>query len=273
MSSIIRPSAKLIKKLETSDTEIYVDNAFPIFTEVDALTENLRDIIVTETRETSPVLSTSVVSSASTVSSLILNDSGVGYAYTNNPTVTISQSAITRKDPIKNWTYSTGLTSAYDLSSVDYGNVFVSVGSSSIYAFSETGSDWYYGDVGYAGTIGFNAISCGGTNIFMAVGEYAVATKSIGYGLTIGSWNQLSLVEEVIVPGLGVINRVGSSYTGDLFGTHYSPYFDTWTVVGAAGSIFGGVGIGTTVLTSRFSGTLQRINDVTSDNTKIVAVS
>jgi len=273
LSSIIRPSAKLIKKLETSDTEIYVDNAFPIFTEVDALTENLRDIIVTETRETSPALSTSVVSSASTVSSLILNDSGVGYAYTNNPTVTISQSAITRKDPIKNWTYSTGLTSAYDLSSVDYGNVFVSVGSSSIYAFSETGSDWYYGDVGYAGTIGFNAISCGGTNIFMAVGEYAVATKSIGYGLTIGSWNQLSLVEEVIVPGLGVINRVGSSYTGDLFGAHYSPYFDTWTVVGAAGSIFGGVGIGTTVLTSRFSGTLQRINDVTSDNTKIVAVA
>ena len=272
LKSNVSPNARVIKKIEKTDTTIYVDNAFPLFTEIDKIGEDLLDVLITETKEPSPALCTSIVSSSSSISSIVLNNGGVGYAYTQNPVVTISKSFIKKKDPIKDWQYSSGISSSYDLQSVTKGNIFVSVGNSSVLAFSERGSQWNTGIVGFGGTISFNSVSCGGTNIFCAVGNYAVVVKSVGYANTISSWTTCSLVEEQIIPGLGVVSKVGTSYTGVLLDVAYSPYIDTWTAVGAGGSIFGASGIGSTAFTSRFSSTLQDINSVVAGPSRIIAV-
>jgi len=268
----LRPNAIVIKEIGLTDNEIYVDNAFPIFSNVDALDENLRNLLITETRTVNVAMATCIVSSSSTISSVAITTSGVGYAYTTNPAVIISKSRITRKDPIENWQGIIGVSSSYTLNSIDHGNIFVGVGSNSIYAISNDGYNWNTGLVGYAGTIGFNAIACGSTNNFVAVGEYGKVVRSIGYGTTIGSWSELSLLEEAVTPGLNLVIKVGSSYTSTFNAIHYSPVFNTWTAVGVAGSIFGGVGIGTTQLISRFSQSLSNINSVTSTNTRIYAV-
>ena len=272
LDSQIKPNARVIKKINPTDNVIYVDNAFPIFTKINEIGEDLRDILIVESTEKNPAIATCIVSSASTVSSIVIGDGGVGYAYTQNPVVVISKSSITKKDPIKDWKYSSGISSTYNLNSISKGNIFVSVGDNSIFAYSDRGSEWKTGLVGFAGTISFNSVSCGGTNIYCAVGDYAVITKSIGFGNTISIWNSCSLIEEQIIPGLGVVARVGTSYTGSLNDISYSKNLNCWTAVGAAGSIFGAAGIGSTVFVSRFSNTLQDINSVSSSANRIIAV-
>lgn len=272
LTANLRPNAIVIKEIGLTDDAIYVNNAFPIFSNVDGLTEDKRDLLITETRTVSVAMATCIVSSASTISSIAITTSGVGYAYTTNPVVTISKSSITRKDPIQNWQGIVGVSSSYTLNSIDHGNIFVGVGSNSVYAISNDGYNWDTGLVGYAGTIGFNAIACGGTNNFVAAGGYGKVIRSLGYGTTIGSWSELALIEESVNPGLNLVIQVGSSYTSTFNGIHYSTVFNTWTAVGAGGSIFGGVGIGTTQLISRFSQSLANINSVTSTNVRLYAV-
>jgi hypothetical protein len=272
LASKVRPNAYVIKNIEESDTSIYVDNAFPLFNEVDKLSEDLRDILIVENKTPLVALATCVVSSSSSISSIIINDGGSGYAHTSNPIVTISKSALTRKDPINNWNSTIGVTSTFDLNSLTYGNVFVSVGNSSVLTYSSDGENWISDSVGFAGTISFNSVSCGGTNTFLAVGTYAFIVKSIGYGNTITSWNKINLVEELVVPGLGIVGRVGSSYTGTFKDVTYSPYIDYWVAVGTAGSTFTSPGIGTEVLISRNSNTLSTMNSVSVSPISIVAV-
>lgn len=272
LTSNIRPNANVIKRIQPTDNVIYVDNAFPLFSKVNEIGEDLRDLIIIDNKQLTSAISTSIVSTSSSISSIIINSGGTGYASTQNPAVTISKSFLTRKDPIKDWQYTIGISTSYQLKSVAKGNIFVSVGNSSVLAFSETGSEWNTGLVGFGGTIAFNSISCGGTNNFYAVGSYAVVSKSIGYANTISSWTTCSLIEEQIVPGLGVVAKVGTSYTGILKDVTYSPYLDSWTVVGSGGSIFGAAGIGSTVFTSRFSSTLQDVNSVVAGPTRIIAV-
>ena len=272
LKSIIRPNATVIKPIGESDTSIYVDNAYPIFTDIDFLREDLRDILINETRVTSPAIGTCVVSSASTIVSVVLSDSGSGYAYTSSPEVSISLSAISTKDPINDWRHSVGIPTSYVLNSIDIGNTVVSVGNNSVYSITSDGINWNSGLVGYAGTIGFNAVSCGGTNSYVAVGDYAVVSRSLGYGLTIGNWENIGLLEEVIVSGAGVVAKVGTSYTGVFNDVHYVNNVDSWVAVGAGGSIFTGVGIGTTAFISKFSGVLGDMNSVTSNSSQIIAV-
>ncbi len=272
LKSSIRPVAKLIKSVTETDSVIYVDNAFPIFSDVDLLSEDKRNVVISEVKNISAAICTSIVSSSSTISSISVVDGGVGYAYTQNPVISISKSLISRKDPIKDWKPSTGITTGYELNSLIYGNTLVAVGSSSLYATSIDAESWSTGSIGFGGTINFTSVSCGGTNVYMAVGEYGIVSKSLGYGSTVGPWTLINLLEESVVPGLGLITRFPTTYTGTLNDIVYSPNLDSWTAVGAAGSIFGGVGIGSTMLISRFSGTLQNINSITYSPSGLVAV-
>lgn len=273
LKSNIRPVAKLIKSVSETDTSIYVDNAFPIFSDIDLLNEDRRNIVISEVTEISAAICTSIVSSSSTISSINIVDGGVGYAYTQNPVISISQSLISKKDPIKDWKYSTGISTGYELKSLTYGNTLLAVGTSSIYVTSIDSETWSTGSIGFGGTINFNSVSCGGTNIYVAVGEYGIVSRSFGYENTIGPWSSINLLEESVVPGLGLVNRFPTTYTGTLNDVVYSPNLDSWTVVGAAGSIFGGVGIGSTSLISRYSGTLQNINSITYSSDGLVAVA
>ena len=154
----------------------------------------------------------------------------------------------------------------YTFKDVEKGNVSIAVGTSSRYAFSAGSDVWFDNTLGFGNTITFNAVGFGGTNIYMTVGEYGYVTRGIGYGQTIDStWTPMNLREDRFEPATGQVNTEHSTYgeNGQQFNdVVYSPYLDVWSMVGTAGSIFVGPGIGTTVFTSVTSNSIQSINSV-----------
>jgi len=282
LSGKILPTAKVINNVGPTDTAIYVDNAFPIFTEIDLLSEDDRNIMIVEEKETRPAIATAIVSSASTISEIIISDGGVGYAYTDNPVVTISRSAIVKQDLINAWSSTAGVGTtqttwkSVDSNSINDGGVTIAVGDSSRYAFTTNPDYWFDGSIGYGGTIVFNGVGAGGTNIYIAVGEYGIVSKTTGYGQTIDTnWTAIDLIEERFEPVTREFTLESSSYgeKGNTFNSIvYSPYLDNWAAVGTAGSVFGAAGINSTSFRSRFSGTIQELNDVIATPAGMIAV-
>lgn len=273
--SNVRPSATVIKKIEPEDEVIYVDNAYPLFADIDGLSEDVRDILILENKSIEPCLVESVVSTSSTISSINIVNGGVGYANTQSPKVVISETAIVTKDPIFNWVGGVGLSTTYDLKSIKYRNRFVAVGSSSIFITSSDGINWQVGTVGFGQTSNFNSIESvgvGTSNFLLSVGSFGKIIKATDYGTTISSWNQIPIQEDIVVLGVGAVGRVGSSYTGTFNQIAYSSVVDSWVAVGAAGSIFVGSGVATDSFVSRYSETLSDLNSVTFGAEYYVAV-
>lgn len=129
LQSGVKPFATVIKKIQPDDTSIYVDNTYPLFSDVDNLSEDIRDLLILENKTVEQCVVESVVSSSSTVTSINILDGGIGYANTLSPKVVISEASITQKDPIFNWNGGVGLTTTYDLKSVKFNDRFVSVGA------------------------------------------------------------------------------------------------------------------------------------------------
>jgi hypothetical protein len=265
LTSNLKPTANLITKLSTTDLAVYVDNAFPIFTEIDKINENLRDIDVIEYKEIDSAVAITTVSVASTISDVTVIYGGVGYAYTLSPKVTFSQSKIVKKDPIYNWNYSVGISQNYEINSIAHEKLFVAVGEESSLVTSLDGIDWNSSNVGFGTTVGLRSITSvglGTTSLFVAVGTGGPKViKSVGYSNSITSWEQIKLYDEIIIPTLGVTGRRDTYYTGILNDIVYSPSYNTFVTVGTGGSIFVGSGLTTDSFVSKFS---QTLSDLTS---------
>ena len=275
LQSNLRPSATVIKKIESDDEVIYIDNAYPLFSDIDALPEDIRDIFVLENRSIQECLGETVVSSASTVSSINVINGGIGYANTLSPKVIVSESTITKKDPIFNWTGSAGLSTSYDLKSIKYNGRFISVGNNSILSTSFDGIDWQVSSVGFGITSNFNSlesVGVGASNFLISVGNFGQIIKATDYGNAISTWEILPLQEDVSVPGFGAITRVTSTYAGTFNEVVYSSITDTWVTVGAGGSIFVGTGVGTDAFVNRYSETLSDLNSVAFGTEYFVSV-
>lgn len=275
LQSNIKPFATIIKKIEPDDSVIYVDNAYPLFSDLDNLSEDLRDALILENRDIQECLAESTVSTSSTISSINIIDGGIGYANTQSPKVVISETYITKKDPIFNWTGASGISTAYDLKSIKYKDKFISVGNNSIYSTSYDGINWQVSTVGFGPSSNFNSVEVvgvGASNFVVSVGNLGQIIKATDYGNAISSWSQIPLLEDVVIPGFGAINRVSSGYTGTFNEIVYSNTTDTWVTVGAGGSIFVGTGVGTDSFVNRFSETLSDLNSVTFGAEYFVAV-
>jgi hypothetical protein len=275
LQSNITPTANVIKKILPSDDVIYVDNAFPLFSDLDQLNENIRDIFITEHREVLGALGEAIVSGASTVSSITITNPGVGYANTLSPKVRISSSSIKKKDPIYNWQYVniSGITSLSVFNELSYGNQFVAVGNSSLYAYSFDGENWTTGNVGVGTTVNLKSVekvSVGSSDIILTVGSKAKIAQSVGYSSTLTSWVEIPCFEEITLVGVGVVGFNPTTYNG-IFNSITSGN-GGWVVVGAGGSIFTSSGIITSRFISRFSGVIQDLNSVTYGNQYFVAV-
>jgi len=134
LTSRVIPNSKIIKNVNSDDFEIYVNNAFPLFTTVDGLSENLNNVNIIDVGDIRPAIATAIVSAASTVSGINTVDAGIGYRNISEPLVAISSAYIKKKDPIYNWvgTAVTGISTNYTLNSVAIGNPIVAVGSSGV---------------------------------------------------------------------------------------------------------------------------------------------
>jgi hypothetical protein len=267
------PTTKIIKNINQEDTEIYVDNAFPLFTEADTISEDLRDVFIIESKTISPGIATAVVSAASTIVSISLTSGGSGYNNLSNPTVAISSAFITKKDPIYNWTPAyVGFATTFNITSLVFGSPMVAVGNSSLTATSVNGTQWRYQSLGYGQTIGLNAIGVGNTSNFVAVSTTGRIFSGVGIGTTLSAWNEIRRFKEQVVLGLPDPVITTSTYSGRLNSVHYSPSHDTWVVAGNSQTIFTGVGIGTTSFFEKTPPIIGNMNSITSNNIFFICV-
>jgi hypothetical protein len=273
LKSRITPNTKLIANVFSEDEKIYVNNAFPLFSEVDLLSENLRDVIIVDVNDIQPAISTAIVSSASTISSLSISYAGTGYNTLTNPIVAISSAFIQRKDPIYNWKGSNnGISSSYTLNKVVIGNPIVSVGSSGIVAISTNGIEWSQSSIGYGQTISFNSVSVAEPNRYYVVGEFAKIATSVGINTTLSAWTEIKLLEEQVVVGLPdpIINF--SSYYNTFNDISYSSLRRTAVAVGDGIGLFTGVGIGTTAFFKKNPPVFTNLNGVANNDARFVVV-
>jgi hypothetical protein len=268
----ITPTTKIIKNVGISDDTIYVNNAFPLFTAVDQITEELKDIEIVENREILPALASAVVSTATTISEINIDFPGVGYALTNSPSVAISSSRIIKKDPIYNWKSSVGISTNYNFNSIVYGNSLVSVGSSGLVGISTNGINWDTSNIGYGGTVSFNHITFASTNKYIAVGSTAIAVYATGVGSTLSSWSQYTLYKETFIIGNPNPLITLSPFVGELYGSSYSNLRDTLVIVGSDSTIFTAVGITTTGLLQKIPPSFANLNSITNNESIFVSV-
>ena len=273
LKSNIRPQARVIKDINIDDDKIYVDNVYPIFSDVDGLVEDLRDFIIVEDRIIEQATTEAQVSSSSSISNINITFGGVEYKNVTSPTVFVSSSVISRKDALFNWSGSTGISPSYQLNSLSYGNVFVGVGNTQSLVISPDGKTWQSSIIGLTTSSDLKSIISHKNNqqdIYVSVGSSATIIRSIGVGNSISAWSNISLREERSIPGFGLISTVDASYIGTLNDVVYSPSYDSYVTVGTAGSIFVGTGIGTNSFISKTSSTLSNLNSVSfSFNTSI----
>lgn len=267
------PTTKLIKNVGEEDTEIYVDNAFPLFTEVDTIVEDLRDVLIIENKDISPGIATAVVSAASTIVNISLVSGGSGYHQLTNPTVAISSAFISKKDPIYNWTSAyVGFSTAFNINSIVFGSPIVAVGTSSLTATSVDGKEWRYQSLGYGQTIALSSIGVGNTSNFVAVSTTGRIFSSVGIGTTLAQWNEIRRFKEQVVLGLPDPVITLSTYNNRLNSVHYSPSHDTWVVAGNSQTIFTGVGIGTTSFYEKTPPIIGNMNAITSNSVRFISV-
>ena len=87
----IRPTAFIIKNVSAGSTEMFVDTAFPLFSQVDDLVEVKQGVLIIDRTIKTGVAATAVVSAAGTISSIVISDGGSGY--TASPHVSIGVTA------------------------------------------------------------------------------------------------------------------------------------------------------------------------------------
>lgn len=273
------PATKLIKSVSTNDNVIYVNNAFPLFAEDigRGLTEDLRDIIILDNQTLETATGESNVSFASSVSNIIITNSGSGYKV-SSPVIAISSSFITKKDPIYNFTSVSGINTNYEIRSITYGNsAFVGVGTSSLLIKSLDGKSWIIDTVGYGKTIAFNSVSFAGTNTYIAVGQNGTIIKSTGIGTQLSSWTKCKLINKSI-DFAGSENILDSTYNGEFKDIVYSNTKDTYVAVGKISSfdnlspIFTAIGVGTTAFLEQNKVNAKNLNSVATNDIIFVAV-
>ena len=274
LKSRVIPSAQIIKLVLPSDSSIYVDNAYPLFVDIDSnkgLTQTLRNVEIIENRDISPATGTAIVSSGSTISSVVVSFAGSGYTNNTSPNVIIPSSRIYKKDIAYNWSGTIGLTTSYEFKSVSYGNILVSVGTSSVVGTSVNGINWKTNTLGYGRTTSFNSINVSPSNVYVAVGNTGIIISSVGIGTTISSWKKLNLLTKTQDPFGITITYSPNSFNGTFNDVVYSSTKDTWVVVGSSGAIFSAVGVGSTNFIEMQSAS-NNLNSITTNQNQFVGV-
>ena len=276
LKSRVEPTAKLIKPLTTGAQEIYVDNAYPLFVDVDELTEDINNVKVVDTGDVRPAISSATVSAASTVSGVSIIDGGKGFYRTTNPVVAISSAIISKKDPIYGWvgiSTNSGISTTNTFNDIVIGEPIVAVGSSGVLGISTNGFEWAEEYIGYGNTINFNSVAVAATSTFFAAGnnKKLVVNTGVNTGFT-STWTELRLLKETAVIGLPDPVISFSTYNGNFFSVVHSEFHNSTVVVGDDNGIFSGVGIGTTSFFERTPPTFADYSAVATNGQTFVGV-
>lgn len=265
------PISTIIKDIIETDDEIYVDNAFPLFTNIDNISEENNDVVISEDIDKTPASAIITISPTSTsISSISILNSGSGYI--NTPSISISSSKISTKDPIYNWISISGISTYQNVKSLSYNTQLVSVGTSCFVAVSADGTYWIPKLTPYATSIDFNDVTHDGLGNFIICGTSANIVRNYGTS-NIYTWYKFDLKSSTLDP-LG--NKVLgiSTYSGNFNGITYFKLNKSLIAVGSSGGLFSSVGVGLTYFTETYNplGTSITLNSVTNNTTTIVAV-
>ena len=274
LRSRVAPITRLVKSVEKDDIEIYVNNAFPLFTDVDKLQESLRNVKIVDDEEIQPAIIQSTVAETSSIESLTISDGGTGYDTIVNPTVAISSAFIKNKDPIYNWKGESGISSNFNFANVLISQPIVAVGSSNLLGISTNGINWTESTIGYGSTdiIDFNAIAFAPQDNFIAVGNTATMVRGTGIGSTSMAWSELSKYKETYFIGSPIPTISPSTYNNTFNDIIYHPQKDIWVAVGDNRGVFTASGVGATTFYEKTPPTLGNLNSVAFNSTTIVAV-
>lgn len=272
----IIPTTKIIKSVSKSDSVIYVENVFPLFSldETLGLIEDKRNILLLENKEISIPKFSSVVSSSSTISNIGILDGGYGFNSTNPPDISISSSYIKKQDPILNWKSSSGIgTNLINLNSITYKDYFISIGSSGRYASSLDGIFWKLNNTGF--NVDFNDIVVVSNN-YIGVGSDGTIVKGVGIGTTIPTWTKYALTKRI--NQFGFTEDQPSNYDAKFNKISYMPSRQTFVAVGNKSltinysPIFVSVGIGNTQFIENARTNQPNLNSVANNNQYFVVV-
>lgn len=272
LKSRLTPKTQIIKSVSKTDTNIYVNNAFPLFSidEYLNLKEELRDVMIVSNKDFTLATGSASVSLASTISSISIANGGSGYEDLSNPTITISSSAIIKKDPIYFWKNTIGVNTSFDFRSIIYGNKFVAIGGSSLLATSNDGKSWNLSNVGFGTTTSFNSISYASTsNTYVAVGNTGKIIKSVG----LSTWTEYKLVQK-IQSGILINDEneyENSDFNGEFRDISYLNLKDTFVAVGST-FIFSSIGTGSTQFVKNKINLQNNLNSVSNNNSSFVTV-
>lgn len=270
LKSKIIPSAKVIKNISKTDTKIYVDNAIPLFEDIDetrSLTENLRDITIVDNR----TIETPILRITTSPNGVILNidilNPGFGYQSIKNPTITFTKSNIIKSDPIFNWITNVGISTTLSFNSIGFGTAYVAVGNSGLCAFSYDEISWSLSNR-INSNVNLNHI-IGIEHDYVAVGSSGFIYKSTGIN-TNTNWINIPLL--AIDNVVGVVSYISANYTQTLNKISYNQLNNTLVAVGNFGGIFSSTGVGSTYFLESKIGVTQNINSVANNSNIFVLV-
>ena len=245
-SSRIYPTAKLIWNVSKDDTAIYVDNAYPLFIELDngsgGLIEEKRNIKIFKDYVFESGNITPNVSGTSTISSVFINDAGNGYNFI--PTISISDPPVGMKDPLYNWNNTSGISTTFNFNSIVQGDVIIAVGNSNLVAISTNLTDWNFDAFNYNETINLQKINVANNINYITVGSSGKIFKK---QTNATSWSICGLKTETTI-GLS-----DSQYVGIFNDVIYNENIDSWIAVGNNGKIYSGLGIETDIFIESIS--------------------
>ena len=277
----VLPTTRIIKNVGSSDNVIWVNNAYPVFSNIDLLTQSERNAQIFEDYDIEPGIVTSIVSTSSSISSLTISYGGTGYQYVSNPVISISNSTIKKRDIIKDWQFDdviTGVTDTIEWRAFTKEEPIVAVGSSSRFINTKSGQFWERGNIGFGGTVTFNGVGVGWTyaapnDVYVvAAGDFGSLARGVSIGNSITSWQEMDLKEDRQVPALNLTVTYVSEYAGSFNDVVWEGARNTWVAVGAAGSIFTAVGLKSDAYYSQFSNTLEDLNSVVYAQNEFIAV-
>ena len=86
----------------------------------------------------------------------------------------------------------------------------------------------------------------------MIVGEYASAARAVSYGDTVGQFEELQLLEQRQIPSIGVSVDYPTTFSREFNDVIWDNTAGSWIAIGFGGSVFTGVGIGTTAISDYY---------------------
>lgn len=234
MSSKIYPNARLIKNVSESDTSFYVDNAYPIFTSIDGISEEKNSVrILDNSLELIGADLEAIVSSDSSISSILVNNPGSGYV-ANNPIVSIGGSSTIKKDILCDWKYISGISTTFNFNAIHQdSDLIISVGNSNLVAISTNLLDWNYENINYPDSINFNDVTSNEGNYLLVGSMGTILIKNYNANI----WNKVNL-ENIVIPQFGEPIIEPSNYSSSFNKILYNYFINTYLAVGDDGAIY-----------------------------------